>query len=273
MNETAIQVVQAAPAQVVPMADMERMAKAIASSGLFGVKNSEQALALMLVAQAEGLHPATAARDYHVIQGRPALKADAILTRFQQAGGSVKWTSYADSRVAAIFSHPQGGSVEVDWTMERAKAAGLGTKDNWKSYPRQMLRARVISEGVRTVFPGSCCGVYTPEEVQDFEPLPAPKNVTPLKPEPSDMAAQAEPEPQPSPKDAPRADGNGVLLITKDQLKAVFFYTKKLGHDEAWLRNSVGAEYGVEHLSDLTEDQASQLITVLKEDLDAKGGK
>jgi hypothetical protein len=33
-----------------------------------------------------------------------------------------------------------------------------------------MLRARVISEGIRTVYPGCVVGVYTPEEVGDFEP-------------------------------------------------------------------------------------------------------
>ncbi|MEW6097488.1 MAG: hypothetical protein AB1567_13365, partial [bacterium] len=43
-------------------------------------------------------------------------------------------------------------------------------KDNWKHYPRQMLRSRVISEGVRTVLPGCNVGFYTVEEVQDFAP-------------------------------------------------------------------------------------------------------
>jgi hypothetical protein len=127
-----------------------------------------------------------------------------MLARFQQAGGKVEWTSYTDERVAAKFSHPQGGSIEVDWTMARAKTAGLGVKDVWKAYPRQMLRARVISEGVRTVYPGVAIGIYTPEEVQDFDeppprrvydgdtgevldqrtrkPASKPKNVTPIAP-------------------------------------------------------------------------------------------
>ena len=58
------------------MPDMERMASAIVKSNLFGIKTVDQGLTLMLIAQAEGLHPAAAARDYHIIQGRPALKAD-----------------------------------------------------------------------------------------------------------------------------------------------------------------------------------------------------
>ena len=163
---------------LVPYSEIERMALAVAKSGLFGVKNVEQAAALMLIAQAEGLHPAVAARDYHVISGRPTLKADAMLARFQQAGGKVKWLQMDDKRVAAEFSHPAGGTVEIDWTAERAKTAGI-TNDMHRKYPRQMLRARVISEGVRTVFPGVTSGLYTPEEMQD---VPAPR-VTHLTPE------------------------------------------------------------------------------------------
>lgn len=155
---------------LVPVSDVERMAVAIAKSGLFGMKSPDQAMALMLVAQAEGMHPAIAARDFHVIQGRPALKADAMLARFQAAGGKVRWTAYTNERVAGVFSHAAGGEVEVEWTIAQAKAANLTGKDVWRQYPRAMLRARVISEGIRTVFPGVAVGVYTPEEIGDMAP-------------------------------------------------------------------------------------------------------
>jgi len=149
--------------------EIKEMGKIIATSGLFGVKSPEQAIALMLIAQAEGKHPAMAAQEYNIIQGRPALKADAMLARFQQAGGKVQWKKYTDEVVSAVFSHPNGGEVEVEWTLERAAKAGLNNKDNWKKYPRQMLKARVISEGVRLTYPAIAVGIYTPEEVMDFE--------------------------------------------------------------------------------------------------------
>lgn len=157
-------------------ADIERMATAFAKSKLFGVQNVEQAVALMLVAQAEGRHPASAANDYNIIQGRPAKKADAMLRDFMGSGGKVEWHELNDTASIATFSHPSGGSVKISWDMRRAQAAGLGAKDMWRKYPRQMLRSRTVSEGVRTVCPAATSGMYVPEEVQEFAPE---KNITP----------------------------------------------------------------------------------------------
>jgi hypothetical protein len=155
---------------LIPVDQVERMAVAVAKSNLFGVKTSDQAMALMLIAQAEGMHPAIAARDYHVINGRPTLKADAMLARFQTAGGKVEWSDYTDQRVIGTFSHPKGGSVTIEWTVEMGRKAGLLGNQTWTKYPRQMLRSRCISEGIRTVFPGVVVGTYSEEEGQDMAP-------------------------------------------------------------------------------------------------------
>lgn len=161
---------------LVTMQDMNRMAEAVAKSGLFGVKTADQALALMLVAQAEGRHPAMAARDYDIIQGRPAKKTEAMLRDFLEGGGKVEWHALDDTTADATFSHPAGGSVRIEWNLKRASAAGLSGRDMWKKYPRQMLRSRCVSEGIRTVCPMATSGMYVPEEVRDFAPE---KNITP----------------------------------------------------------------------------------------------
>lgn len=155
--------------QLVPINEMQVMAEAIAQSGLFGIKTPTQALALGLLCQAEGRHPAEAARDYHIIQGRPTLKADAMLARFQQAGGRVEWTRYDDQAVVGVFTHPSGGKLTLEWTMERAKAAGLASKEVWRQYPRNMLRSRVISEAIRTVYPGVLSGCYLEDEIEQVQ--------------------------------------------------------------------------------------------------------
>lgn len=151
------------------MSDMERIAGAFAQSRMFGVADPVAALSLCLLAQAEGQHPAIAFRDYSIIQGKPAKKAEAMQRDFLTSGGKIKWLQLDDTCVKAEFSHPAGGTATIEWTMDRAKAAGIGGKDMWKKYPRQMLRSRVISEGVRTVCPMATSGLYVPEEVADFD--------------------------------------------------------------------------------------------------------
>ena len=175
---------------LIPLADIERMSSALAKSGLFGMKSTEQALALMLVAQAEGQHPATIAQDYDIIQGRAARKTHSVLARFQQAGGRVEWHTLTDTQAEATFTHPAGGSLRMGWTFEQARKAGLTGKDNWKNYPRAMLRARCIAEGVRAVYPAALGGMLVSEEAQD---LPA---VLPRQVGPKDMGAVQEVVPE-----------------------------------------------------------------------------
>ena len=176
---------------LVSVTDIEKMSLAVAKSGMFGVRTPEQAMSLMLIAQAEGLHPAIAARDYHVINGKPALKADAMLARFQTAGGRVEWLDFTDDKVSARFTHPQGGSVVVDWTLERARRAGVSNNPTWAKFPRAMLKARVISEGVKTVYPGVAVGTYTVEEVRDMASAPMAYTDAEVAVDPVDAIMQA----------------------------------------------------------------------------------
>ena len=181
---------QPAPAPRRSFDEIMRMAETIAKSRLFGVTQVDQVVALMLMAEAEGRHVASAMQDYSVIQGKPSLKAGAMLARFQQAGVKVKWTCLTDERVAAIFSHSQCEPVEIDWDMDRAKRAQLANP-MWKKYPRQMLRARVISEGVRTAYPGVLGGLYAPEEQIDFEPAASVSRPA-VAPSPQPLAVEVE---------------------------------------------------------------------------------
>lgn len=221
------------------MPDIEKAGAYIAKSGLFGVKSPEQAVALMLVAQAEGRNPFEAARDYHIIQGRPALKADAVLTRFQQAGGKVEWLEYTDSKVVGKFTHPQGGAVTVDWTIDKARKIiqqtrdglqALTDKDNWKNYPRAMLRARCISEGVRTVYPGVASGIYTVEEVQDMGAQPPAPEMEVVLPEQAKPAEAQETKIEEPALDTLKAEARRIIdekAIGETRQKALWLASGK----------------------------------------------
>lgn len=198
--------------RVVSFSDMQHMAETISKSKLFGSMDPTQALSLMLIAQAEGLHPAIAARDFDIIQGRPSKKSEAMLRSFLVSGGRVKWHELTDTKADATFTHPAGGEVRIDWDIKRAQIAGLGGKDMYKKFPRQMLRSRCISEGVRTVCPSATSGMYVPEEIEDMDNAPPAAEPEALMPQrrsaavthsaPAEESAPAQPA---APVDAPAA--------------------------------------------------------------------
>jgi hypothetical protein len=195
--------------QLIPFNELAQMAEVIAESKLFGIQNTKQALALGILCQAEGRHPGEAGRDYHIISGRPTLKSEIMLARFQAAGGKVEWHEYTIDSVSGTFTHPQAGSLKVTWTIQDAKRAGLLSNPTWQKYPRQMLRNRVTSEGIRSTYPGVLSGCYTPEEISDMNLPVIVESVQPIQLEapkvmqieaPKETAVKPVKEPEPLPE-------------------------------------------------------------------------
>lgn len=153
---------------LVPFEAIRQMAEVASKSKLFGAQTPEQAMTIMLIAQAEGRHPMSAAKDYDIINGKPAKKAEAMLRDFLSSGGKVEWHKLADDGAEATFSHPQGGTVRIDWNKARMVQAKITNEAMYTKYPRAMYRSRCVSEGVRTVCPSATGGLYVPEEVRAF---------------------------------------------------------------------------------------------------------
>lgn len=106
MNETTIS--SAAASMIQTLDDIERVAKIIADAKMFGITSAAQASTLMLICQAEGLNPVAALRRYHLIEGRPSMRADAMQGEFEAAGGGIIWHVRTDDTVAAtLFSRRQ----------------------------------------------------------------------------------------------------------------------------------------------------------------------
>lgn len=247
---------------IIPVADLEKMAVAFSKSKLFGAKTPEEALSLMLIAQAEGMHPASAARDYHIIEGKASKKAEAMLRDFLKVGGKVDWHALDDTHADATFSHPAGGTVRITWDMKRVEAAQIKNMAMYKKYPRPMLRSRVVSEGVRTVCPLATGGMYTPEETID--PDDAIEGTVTAR-EIQRPQAKTDPAPAAEPgagkaaieetNDAKLSDGQKRILnarlesaeITDEQLKKQFGHTlddmpaSKFNDVSAWVREMTEA--------------------------------
>ena len=148
--------------------EIAQMGQIFAKSGMYGIKSPEMAMTLMFQAQAEGIHPCKAMQEYHVINGKPSLSSQAMLARFQLAGGVAKWVKRTATEATLHVEHKQGGELDVTWNIDRAKRAGLLGNPSWTKYPEAMLSARCISEAIRAVFPACLGGMYSIEEEEDI---------------------------------------------------------------------------------------------------------
>ena len=168
-----------------PIHAIQVMGEMIWGSGMFGCVKPEQGMVLAMTCLAEGKAPLELAKTYHIIEGKLSMRADAMLGRYLTTGGKVKWIVRSDTEVRAIWSK-DGNDVEIAATLEEYKNNGVAIgangklKANWQKFPRQMLTARCVSEGVRLLAPQIVSGIYTPEEVQDFSSPPAPVRHTPV---------------------------------------------------------------------------------------------
>lgn len=237
--------------QLMTVEDMRAVAHDFAKSRLFAMEQPEQIFALMMVCQSEGIHPVQALKRYHIIEGRPSMRADAMQAEFQRQGGTLEWVESTGEVCEAIFSHassPRPFKIRVTLKEYIDSGVAMGfdrqaqksvVKKNWKQFPAAMLRARVISSGVRAVLPGVVAGIYTPEEVQDFEKptteptritTPAPPATRATKPAPvaqkqapaevveAEFAPAADPEPAPAADESPTAGELAARDVAPEQV-------------------------------------------------------
>lgn len=161
-----------------------------------------------------GLQPMSAMQNIYVVNGRPTLSAQVMMgllkVRDDYLGADV--TSSATSAKCVIKRKLRSGTIEThvgEFTIEQAKVAGLVGKDNWKGYPQQMLEARATAFAARKAYPDVLAGIYTTEEVQDFD---EPKNVTPAKPDAPPAPPSEPPRTQtPAAQEQPPKEVSGIV--------------------------------------------------------------
>lgn len=155
-----------------PMAAVRELGNAIAKSQLFGCANVEQGQVFAMECLARRCPPLSLAEEYHIIQGRLSMRADAMLARFIDAGGKHRVIDRTPE-LAAVSLEIGGHKQTFSYSWKYAEAAGAHLTGNGKPLPMwstprgrmQMLWARVISDGVRTMAPQVCRGKYTPEDL------------------------------------------------------------------------------------------------------------
>jgi hypothetical protein len=115
------------------------------------IKTPQEAFAVMVAGRELGLGPMESFREMHVVNGvtMPGYRVLAALVLRNDPGASFKWLERSTTRACVQLTRPGRGTLEVEYTVEDAKRAGLAEKDNWKKHPRDMLAAKAITRACR----------------------------------------------------------------------------------------------------------------------------
>jgi len=171
VNQTALAVIQPDELDTI-----QRTAKLLAASGYFGTSQDgivgmAQVAAKILAGRELGFGPFAAVNGIHLIQGKPTVGANlmaAAVRAHPRYDYRVKELSDTACELEFYDNGKPAGSSR--FTAEDAATAELSSGRNgatWKKFPRNMLFARAMSNGVRWFAPDIFSGnaVYVPEEL------------------------------------------------------------------------------------------------------------
>ena len=150
--------------------DIENVAKAMVSSGYFADSAKiSQAIVKIMAGREIGLGPFSSMNGIHIIQGKPSFGANVMAGKVKSSGRyNYRVTEINDSVCSIEFMelfNSQWSTIGTStFTIADAKKAGVKNTDK---FPRNMLFARAMSNGVRWYCPDVMNGatVYTPEEL------------------------------------------------------------------------------------------------------------
>ncbi len=153
------------------LGDMESVAGHFVRSGFFkDARDVSQAVVKIMAGREVGLESFAAMSGVQIIQGKACFGASTLAALVQRSGKyrfrvnansaeccSIEFFEKADSWASVGTS---------EFTMADAQRAQLLSNPTWQKYPKAMLYARAMSQGVRMFCPEVGCGpVYVPEEL------------------------------------------------------------------------------------------------------------
>lgn len=144
------------------------MGQAIFKSGFFKCVNVEQGQVIALDCLVRKVTPLERAQTDHIVDGKLSMRSDAMLAKFIERGGKVKWLNQGDDGIEAKakFTTSDGANIEIKYSMDDAKRTGcVKPGSGYAKDPGAQLRARLISKAVRMLDPMAVAGRYTPEEL------------------------------------------------------------------------------------------------------------
>ena len=174
--------------------------------------------AVLIMRGAElGLQPMESLGGLHLIDGKVTLGVDIMLRVAIQGGVTVAYPDFGQDLVTVELRRPNFEPFRCSWSLDDAKRAGLAGRQNWRKYPRAMLRARAVAEALRAYAPDLLAGAYLPDEL-DQPPQSA--QAAPERAEDIIDADIVEPPPQ-APQEPP-ASREGGAIGDREHLDALF---------------------------------------------------
>ena len=266
-DQTAI--VAAAPAAEV---DLFRLGDVLAQSGYFAdAHQAAQAIVKIMAGRELGFGPIASMTGIHIIQGRPAIGADLMAKAVKRSGRyNYRVAELTNEACNIEFFEKSNDAWQSIGTSRftKADAAKAHTK-NLDAFPRNMLFARAMSNGVKWFCPDALgLTTYTPEEldgngIEASAPIAAPA----AQPEPA-ISQTTFPDPTP-PADLPR--------LTDWQRKALHaagsaYYGKAWDDKRHALVLSI-TNGRTQSIADLTTVEANRLIDGINRKANADAAK
>ena len=161
--------------EIAPMlAEPMQLGEVFMASGMFtDIKSQAQAVVKILAGRELGLAPLEAMTNLYIVNGKVALQAKVISALIKKNGKYDYKVEKLDETecIIAFFQIEDGNKIELgksSFTIKDAAKAGIVNKEVWKSYPKNMLFARALSNGSKWYAPDAFCG-YTVEEVENLD--------------------------------------------------------------------------------------------------------
>lgn len=199
------------------VAALEKIATNLAHAGIYKktAKTPQEVFAILLAARDMGVAPTSAlAGGIHMVDGKPEVSANLqaqLLREYRGPEGQrYDYRVLTPARERSKECHlefrrlERGGEWEVIgeefFGMEDAQRAGLAGKQVWKAYPKMMLLARCLSDGIASHCPETARGlrVYGEGEIGGQDPAaPLGAEAAPVDASPAAAAPPATAEEEP----------------------------------------------------------------------------
>ncbi len=164
-NSTALAIVPKS------LTEVQSLAETLAKSDLMpaALKGKVPDVVVQIITGQElGLSPMAAIRGVHVVDGKPILAADTMVALCLGSGICEYFTCVEDTDQCQTYETERKGAPaaqRASFSMTDAKKAAINLKDNWRTHPRPMMKARAKAALARDVYPDVLAGCYDPDEI------------------------------------------------------------------------------------------------------------